>query len=422
MHKKKQSQARAYNTFSAKEWMIICLFAVLPLANIRIPVGMFFGIAHFSMTVACSTILITPILATWLIKNKEQCKEILHETLRQNRVLLVLVIIFIGGFVLKAISGDSMESFGALYEWILLPPIAVGIVLALGCKSVVRQRRAVIVGLVIALSGACISAAITAIFFWSYDGRIQSLWPSANHLALFIAPLITWITTYFLEGYGRNVFVGSAISLAGIILLLTQSLGGVVGYVVALSIYGVWKGMRQKSKERRFTSSKKRVLLVGCIFIILCSTVVTTKIQTAYENLQRSPLASREMIWDAAGDMLRHAPLYGIELNTFQRVYLDNQKYYAPYLEWAVPLPHNILLAVWLYGGFFTLVALTGLVVYVYAISSKKCNVDLVASRIALSALLIHGAVDTPLLRADLAMIFWLIIGVSLASIVSARD
>ncbi|MEK7124040.1 MAG: hypothetical protein AAB851_04070, partial [Patescibacteria group bacterium] len=100
--------------------------------------------------------------------------------------------------------------------------------------------------------------------------------------------------------------------------------------------------------------------------------------------------------------------------------YLGYQKYFPPYLEWAVPQPHNLFLAFWLQTG---IAGFCGLILIIFSFFKEKTaalkqnggglfhhqnyNFWLAA---AMSVILIHGLIDTPYFKNDLSALFWLIL------------
>jgi O-antigen ligase len=125
------------------------------------------------------------------------------------------------------------------------------------------------------------------------------------------------------------------------------------------------------------------------------------------------------MIWRAATSMLYDNPLLGIGIGRFQTMYLAYQEYFPLYLEWAVPQPHNLYLALWLETG---LVGLAGFI-FLVSVWLKKMLIlwrssvqdeyikKTSALFIALMALFLFlGLTDTPFFKTDLAFIFWFIL------------
>lgn len=139
----------------------------------------------------------------------------------------------------------------------------------------------------------------------------------------------------------------------------------------------------------------------------------------------RSSWQSRLAIWQAAWLIGKDHPIFGIGAGMFQEYYLRYQKYFSvPYLEWAVPQPHNLFLAFWLQAGLLGLFGFVWLLVIFFrqAISLiKKRNQLAMAMGLVVLYTLLHGLVDTTYFKNDLAVVFWLMAAL-LASLVDSFD
>ena len=121
---------------------------------------------------------------------------------------------------------------------------------------------------------------------------------------------------------------------------------------------------------------------------------------------------SRLIIWQSAGTIIKDHSLIGIGPGMFQRYYLDYQAKFPPYLEWAVPQPHNLFLAFWLQTGLLGLIGFIWLLFNFFGSVTPKSLLSVVLMA-AMIYILIHGLVDTTYWKNDLAIIFWLIIALS---------
>ena len=111
------------------------------------------------------------------------------------------------------------------------------------------------------------------------------------------------------------------------------------------------------------------VIIFGILFFTVSALFFVQK--EFFENRvssDRSSLSSRTMIWTSALHIARDNPILGIGPGNFQTKYLEYQHFYPPYLEWAVPHPHNILLTFWLYSG---ILGVIGFLIVVYLIAFR---------------------------------------------------
>jgi O-antigen ligase len=265
---------------------------------------------------------------------------------------------------------------------------------------------------------AVLSSLYVAQGLFTYDGRLSGWYQSPNYLAIFLAPgpfLVHYV--YFRLPLSKKTKIYKLALLLSLILF--------VGLLFLTHSYATWLG----------------IAVAGCLFLAVDTTVIAPwrkklvgvlllgiilgtfiflesgneKWQSLVSMQERSSFTSREMIWQAATKIISDHPLFGIGLGRFQEVYLSYQKYYPPYLEWAVPQPHNIVLAVWLQTGVLGLVGFALLVFQAVILLIKNKSRESVLLLGLLALYLIYGIFDTPFFKTDLAFSFWLIIGLTLA-------
>jgi O-antigen ligase len=130
---------------------------------------------------------------------------------------------------------------------------------------------------------------------------------------------------------------------------------------------------------------------------------------------ERSSLASRIIIWEVSLHLLREHPWLGIGPGNFQQSYLNAQLFFPPYLEWAVPHPHQLYLAFWLESGLLGLIGFLFIIHYtlmrLWRASKEKTSGMLPMLLLSLlTALLLQGFFDTPYFSLPLAYLFWCIL------------
>jgi O-antigen ligase len=149
------------------------------------------------------------------------------------------------------------------------------------------------------------------------------------------------------------------------------------------------------------------LLLVGAVFLVQAD---KGKFQDLIGFSERSSLASRLMIWRASGKMIADNWFWGIGPGNFQEKYLEYQKYYPPYLEWAVPHPHNVFLAFWLSAGILGLLSFLGLeILFFWEFFKQQKNALKILALGVMLGILFNGLGDTTYFKNDLAIIFWLV-------------
>ncbi len=335
---------------------------------------------------------------------------LLRSTRNNNKYILPIFLILIGAIIATTNSSDISRSLGILKSYFILP-----ILFFFTTSSVIKtqgQKEKVLK--VLFLSGFIV--ALISIFYWitgdlTYDGRLRGFFESPNQLAMFLAPAfiigIYIVQTQSAERKAQNnnsklkikkflYFVAAL--LIGAIIFATKSLGAIIALFIALLPFFY----RQLTNRR----GKYLILFITSLLIVGCWPLIADK-----DFSERSSLASRVMIWRSAGTILKDNLVWGIGPGTFQKNYLEYQKYFPPYLDSAVPHPHNIFLAFWLQTGIIGFIGFLWLIFIFFKNVRQNKNDNIVfLSRILMIYTLAYGLIDTTYWRNDLSVIFWVII------------
>jgi O-antigen ligase len=370
----------------------------------------------------------------------------------QGKYFLTPVLLLLLAVVLSTIDAINLRvALGAAKSWFFLPVLLFFALLPLLKNSKFRQYYLYS----IAFSGITVS--ITSTFFlleniFTYDGRLTGLYLSPNHLAMALVPgiiaLIVLLNTRPVILSARPVILSARpviLSARPVILSAAKDLLPPILLLLELIIlyftysYGAWLALIVSTLvvilSARFVilnaakdlfSNKKRLsfyLITALILVIIgFSQLNNPKLTHILNGDYYSSLHSRLMIWNSALLISRDHFLSGIGTDNFQQAYLDYQKYFPePYLEWSAPQPHNIFLA------FQTQLGILGLISFMLIVAFTLRSVILSAHSVILSAakdltglwalayltyFVLHGLVDTPYMKNDLAILFWLALAV----------
>jgi O-antigen ligase len=318
-----------------------------------------------------------------------------------------IFLIFLGVTLSTLFSVCLNVSAGIWKGWFLAPLLFLVVL-----TDVIRARKQ-IRDLLAALTLSGAATAIISIFYWlnndlTYDGRLKAFYLSANHLAMYLSPIL--ILSFFLFFLvKRKVFK--------FLLILVYTLLILVIYLTFS--YGAWLGLLIALVFVLVVNKKKKVVFLGALlaiclmfFVQFPSDKFQAMIDFAYPSLN-----SRLVIWQSAWEIIKDHPLIGIGPGLFQKYYLNYQPRFEPYLEWAVPQPHNLFLAFWLQTGLIGLIGFGWLLIVFFAKNLKKNRsiFDILLMAVMVY-ILTHGLIDTPYWKNDLSIIFWLIIGLSYRS------
>jgi len=319
------------------------------------------------------------------------------------------------GISLSALSTETApeDTLGTIKSWILFPGLFGYLVTA-----TFGERRDIRDGL---LAWFLVSALVSVTTFFpgptgatTFDGRLLSGFPSPNHLALFLLPgsVIGWL---FVSGSDRLPKHFLFLALEGVILLSlfqTRSLGAMGASFLGTAAVFLGTLFGKRAAIRLFFGTL--IFAASCIGILFLSGTW----ERYASGEVRNSLASRIMIWNAAGTMIKDDPILGIGPRRFQDEYLGLQPQFPPYLEWAVPHPHDIFLSFLLSGG---LPALFGLLFLLFRLLSGTASAlgrTDGASRLLPATLfgmtvsfILSGLVDETYFKNDLALFFWTLVG-----------
>lgn len=311
-----------------------------------------------------------------------------------NNIVPVFLIFF--GITISTLFSSNLEiSAGIWKSWFVIPLLF--FLILINELKTKEQIKNILISLF--LSG--IGVSLIALFYWldnnlTYDGRLRAFYLSPNHLAMYLSPiLILSFYLYFLvQKKALKFLLIFGYLLLSLVIYLTYSYGAWLGLLAAL-VFLVFK-------QKRFKIISAFLLIFILFFVIQ---IPAQKFQKLLDFSYPS-LESRLVIWQSAWEIIKDHPLNGIGPGMFQKYYLDYQA--QPYLEWAVPQPHNLFLAFWLQAGLIGLIGFMWLLIDFF----KRIRFKQVLSSILIGAMiyiLIHGLIDTTYWKNDLAVVFWLI-------------
>jgi O-antigen ligase len=325
-------------------------------------------------------------------------------------ILGVGFLALLSGVALSAyVAGMTTEpALGAIKSWIVFPAIFSFLLLQI-LHSEHDIREAFLVWFLVSATVALATLFPGPTATTTYDGRLLSFFPSPNHLALFLLPgsVIGW---HFVSGLKHLPRHFLALALEGVVLLAlfrTESEGAMVASFLGMAAFFIGTLFGKRAALR----------FLGSLLLLITLTASGLVFSGTWERYAsgevRHSLASRVMIWNAASSIAVEHPFFGIGPRQFQETYLAIQDAYPPYLEWAVPHPHNVFLSIFLSGGLLALFGFFVLlgVLFVGSTSglSRRGNTGrlIPATLFGLgTAFILAGLVDETYFKNDLALSF----------------
>lgn len=337
------------------------------------------------------------------------------------------------------------QALGILKSWIIVPLIFFVIFYrTVKTKKDISFAMKAYVASTIVLGLWALYQALSGQYI-TIDDRVSGPFESANYLALYIAPALIYVSVRFIQTFihrrfetadkmwndiERRVYVAPMVALLFAVLILTQSYGGIIGVFGALFLYIIYERTTiPKGIGRTFLNKliifAVLIFVAGSAFAVILNSEKFTNLTKLNEH---TSIATRFEIWTVGAQLIKENPLFGIGLGQYESNYVARAEEILgkkPYEEKRLH-SHNIFMEFWLNSGLLGLASFIWIVVLAY-MQLKKPMLDsykrvLVAGLIMLTYILLHGLIDVPFWKNDLALLFWLIIGSIFAQSKLARS
>ena len=240
------------------------------------------------------------------------------------------------------------------------------------------------------------------------NGRVTSFYTSPNAVGLYLAPIVPLVVFKLKECWDKrkkSLFI-LFLALLGLNLLtifLSFSQGGWIALMV-----GAWAAVISLGYKKTAIVLAVLGLLVGGLFAPLREAIL----------FKDKGSQNRLRLWEVTGEYLTRNPINFVFGTGIRRFHADIQKpvFEAKEME-RIIYPHNIFLNFWTETGLLGLVVITGILVWGFcsALSLRKKNIFWGTTvLVSFLILLVHGFVDVPYFKNDLAFLFWSVLGLTI--------
>lgn len=422
------------------DWALFILLATLPTYLIR------FSLGPIPTTFLELTLLIT--FAVWFFKDKPWQKY-RKKNWKNNKqpypYSLEITGILIAAWIGLAIAGFDNSALGIFKAYFLEPIIIYLVIINRGQGS---ERKFIwpLAISAITISLVAVFQQITGLFifndFWALisQRRVTSVFAYPNAVGLYLAPII-FLSFGLLSSYARKTKLLTAIKKIFLILVILSALAAIVfarseGALIAIIGSSFIIAILANKHSRR--------IALGLMIIVIVSASLYSPVGKYVEKkatLMDLSGQIRRQQWIETIDMLSQGRLLsGAGLNNYQSavtpyhqegIFVKNddpefQRHVVWNAEYRASVwqpveiylyPHNIFL------NFWTEITLFGALLFMWLIGRYYYDAILLLKSLgrekrnlvlgligAMSAIFIHGLVDVPYFKNDLAIIFWLII------------
>lgn len=234
--------------------------------------------------------------------------------------------------------------------------------------------------------------------------RAIAFFAHPNAFGLFVTPLLAWLIPDMVNKLrAKNILLVFFWALGGVGILLSLSRGAWLGLLAAFGVYVVVK-------------ANKKLLLGFAGVLIVIAGIVAVVPNLRYRVLlpfhgEKSSVA-RFSLWNTGTEMIKDSPILGKGVNGFKNNWDAYNKDAG--LE-HYNFPHNIFLNFWVDVGLVGLVSMMWIMLLgMMRGIVKRNNAAALGLLLFIVALGTHGLIDIPYFKNDLALLFWLILALSL--------
>lgn len=366
-----------------------------------------------------STLLEVSFLAiffVWLIRFAKEDLTTITKTIKKYRLLFLLIFLFISAATIAAMANFLPLKALGIWRAYFLEPILFFLILIGRQKYISYKDLIKFIALsTISISVLAIFQKITGQFFapslWDDElgRRVFSFFTSPNAIGLYIAPIIALVFIFTSKNklnkkytdFHYTKFAILALALLAIVFSFSQGawIALVAGFIVFIYFYGY----------------KKIAILTILCGIILASSIPSLKSAVLFQDQAGQ---NRITLWSYSTKYVISKPSRFLIGSGLRRFFSEVQKPHYDHTKMERLLyPHNFFLNFWLETGLLGALSFTGILAYLFMLGFKtlKNNKQVGASILAtLTIFIVHGLVDVPYFKNDLAIIFWLIVAIIL--------
>lgn len=394
----------------SREYGLGILIAALPLYLVRFS----FGTLPFTLLEGMIGIL----FVWWVVRDKRLGATVGMLWRRYRLLSRALALFLIAATISIGVSGDVRAALG-VWRAYFIEPAAVFLV----AVDVIRTKDQLVRMIWASMMSAAVVAAI-AVYQrftgwhipapWLEELRVTSVYPYPNAVGLYLAPIIPLAVVRFFDSLApRTRLVPAIFSLCAVALSLAAIFfAKTEAALVALAVVLPLMGMAWSMKTRVATVALCAVVAA----LIFLSPATGSSLQ---EKLFLNDWSGRvrQKIWKETRAMLSDRLILGAGLAGYQKALEPYHK--ATHLEIFL-YPHTIALNFWSETGIlglFAFVLIVSAVFFLLFQAGQARNGDAARTRLyslglcgALLTIGIHGLVDAPYFKNDLAVFFWLLI------------
>ncbi|MBP6859760.1 MAG: O-antigen ligase family protein [Candidatus Magasanikbacteria bacterium] len=400
-------------------WAILLFVVLLPTYLVR------FNLFQVGKIVFPSTILefsFAAIFLVWFLKYSRYDIARIVNFCTLHRVFSVAIgVFFLSSVVSIFVSDMPIPSFGEWRAYFLEPVVFFFILI--GRKEIFKNNDLFWALGLSTLSITIFSAAqkftgwgiATPEWTNAATRRVTAFFSSPNAVGLYVAPILMLVTTVLVntikQAQGMVVKMTDLFRRPATLALFAMAFLAVFAVIFTKS-QGAWIGVGAGILVFIFFVGYKKIAVGLAIAGIVFSLGVPSMREAVLFQDQANK--NRLRLWGYSWTFLKESPKNFVLGTGVRQFFRKVQKpYYDKYVMERLIYPHNILLNFWTEIGLLGMLAVVVMISYIFYLGNKirKNNVIMGAGTMAaFTVLVVHGLVDVPYFKNDLAFLFWILI------------
>lgn len=378
------------------DWAIAICVALLPTYLIRFQIGF--------VPMTFLEVFVLLIFVVWFIKIFVYKEKIYFP--KEWRILTALFIA--AGTIAVFVSPDLKQALG-LWKAYIVEPLLFFIVFINVIKTP-EQRKRIYWAFGLTTVFLCLVTIfqyiglieIPAHYGFESPKRATGIFPFPTAVGKYLAPIVAMFIGFLFMN--KKPKLALLVVICGLLAIsLSVSRGALIGVgaaIVFVSFFSAWRKWIWLG-------------LAGLFVLLLLIPQTRGNIVEVFETKDTSTDV-RLVMWKGAARIIEDHPIAGTGLASFPLVYDEYKE--NSHVEY-FPNPDNLYLTLWIEMGLAGVLVFLAIVVQFFreGLPKAKGNAYIVGLMAAMVAILIHGFLDTPYFKNDLAIQFWIFIGLMVA-------